>query len=166
MLFDLGCDSIQGYTISKPMNYNNTIDYIQNYSPDPRLKIVSNHLPKGADFKLLLAESNHKYWIELVLDSISRKEPNSLPQLSHKTCRLGKWLNQNGKKYFSQFESFNELIIIHKEIHKEVNSIIDLLDKNSYDASKEDIEKILSLKDRLISTIEQLKKEYSTTVKG
>ncbi|MCW9025751.1 MAG: EAL domain-containing protein, partial [Thiovulaceae bacterium] len=161
MLLDFGCDSVQGYTIAKPMDYDNFVKYIKSYTPDPRLRIVSKNLPRRGDFELLLAESNHKYWMELVVDSIRRRNLEEAPHLSHETCRLGKWLKNNGKKYFSKLDSFNELVVIHKTIHKEVNIIMDLLEKNGYDNSEIYIEKIITLKDELISVIKKLKKEYS-----
>ncbi|QFR50068.1 EAL domain-containing protein [Sulfurimonas lithotrophica] len=161
MLLDFGCDSVQGYTIAKPMSFDNLVVYLENYIPDPRLKIVSKNLPRRGDFELLLAQSNHKYWIQLVIDSINRQSLEDAPHLSHESCRLGKWLKNNGKKYFSKFESFNELKTIHKKIHKEVNLIIDLLEKNGYDNQEEYIGKITNLKNDLITVIEKLKQEYS-----
>lgn len=161
MLFELGCDTIQGYTVAKPMSFNNFVSYITNYSPDPRWKIASNHLPRRADFELLLAQSNHKYWVELAIDALKRKELESLPQTSHNSCRLGQWIKTNGKKYFSELESFSKLIIAHKKIHKKVNTFIDLLKESSYDISENDIQQIIKLKNDLLNIIEQLKQEYA-----
>lgn len=166
MLLDLGCDSIQGYTVSKPMNYNSTLDYIKNFKIDPRWKIVTNSLPRRADFELLLAQSNHKYWIELVVDSISRGDVKDIPQLSYKACRLGKWLNNNGSKYFSKYKSFNELVLVHKRVHKKVKEELDILEENNFTKKEQSIEKIVDLKDSLIAKIEKLKKEYDTNNLG
>jgi diguanylate cyclase (GGDEF)-like protein len=162
MLLELGCDSIQGYTISKPMSYDDTLSYMKNFTSDPRWKIVTKNLPRRADFELLLAQSNHKYWAELVIDSISRDSYKNIPQLSYNSCRLGKWLHNNGKKHFEKFGSFHELIAIHKKIHKEVGIIIESLSKNSSDEKKEEaIKNVVKFRDQLISTIEKLKREYT-----
>ena len=160
MLLDLGCDSIQGYVVARPMNYKNIVVYFQNYTPDPRLKVVTHHLPRRADFELLLALSNHKYWVELVVESIRRSDFENIPQLSHTACRFGKWLKNNGKKYFSQYESFNDLLFIHKDIHKKITLIVQK-HKNTEDVNKEDdIKTIYELKKSLVSIIEKLKSEY------
>lgn len=164
MLLDLGCDSIQGYVIAKPMPYERILEFIQKYVPDPRLKIVSCSLPRRADFELLLAQSNHKYWVELVIDSIKRQDTRNIPQLSHNMCSFGKWLKNSGKRYFSVYPSFNELIVVHKEIHKRVGLVIEALDKKNYNTQEKDIETITLLKDRLIRLIQQLKKEYQTDI--
>ena len=161
MLLDLGCNYIQGYVVSKPMSYEDTLSYMKNYLPDPRLKIVSNNLPRRADFELLLAQSNHKYWIELVINTIKRRDFENIPQMSHESCRFGKWLKNNGKKYFSKYSSFNELVSVHKEVHKEVSMIIEKLNQNNYSAQDEDIKKIIELKNRLISVIYKLKDQYT-----
>jgi hypothetical protein len=165
MLLDLGCDYIQGYTVARPMDYQSTIEYMKNFTVDPRWKIVTNSLPRRADFELLLALSNHKYWVELVIDNINREDIKDIPQLSHQACRLGKWLHANGSKYFSKYRSFNELVSIHKRVHKQVKDELDRLEHTEFSKKEQSIEKILDLKDSLIATIEKLKIEHDTDTK-
>jgi diguanylate cyclase (GGDEF)-like protein len=162
MLLELGCDSIQGYTISKPMNYDTTLSYMKNFTLDPRWRVVTKNLPRRADFELLLAQSNHKYWVELILDSINRDNYKNIPQLSHHSCRFGKWLHNNGKKYFAKYGSFHELVSVHKQIHKDVSAIIDTLSDGAPDEQKERcIKKIITLRDQLLGVIDRLKREYT-----
>ncbi|WP_373071590.1 EAL domain-containing protein [Sulfurimonas sp.] len=161
MLLELGCDSIQGYTIAKPMSYEATLIYMKNFTSDPRWKVVTKNIPRRADFELLLAESNHKYWAELVIDSISRDNYKNIPQLSYNSCRLGKWMHNNGKVHFSKYGSFHELKTIHKNIHKEVGLIIEKLSKGASEEEREkSIEKIVTMRNKLVSAINKLEIEY------
>jgi len=162
MLLDLGCDSIQGYVVAKPMDYGATLEYMKNFTIDPRWKIVTNSLPRRADFELLLATSNHKYWVELVIDNINRGDIKDIPQLSHHTCRLGKWLHSSGSKYFAKYRSFNELLSVHKNIHKKVKDELNMLEDNGFLKKEQSIEKILDLRDTLVDVIAKLKNEYDT----
>jgi len=164
MLFELGCDLIQGYRVAKPMSFDHLLTYLANFTPDPRWKIPLSYLPRRADFELLLAQSNHKYWVELVIDSLKNKNFGSLPKLSQGDCRLGKWLQHRGKAYFSKLPSFLLLVATHKRIHREVNAIIESLSKNGYDITQDEIDQILKNRDELMLTIERLKDEYRTTV--
>jgi len=168
MLFELGCDSIQGYRVARPMSYDHLLIYITEFAPDPRWQISLSYLPRRADFELLLAQSNHKYWVELVIDSLKNKKLENLPILSHEGCRLGKWLNHRGREYFSILPSFYELIGTHKKIHQEVNMIIDTFKKNNDTLSQEHVDSITNRRDELMLLIERLKEEYRTTlvVKG
>jgi hypothetical protein len=162
MLLELGCDSIQGYTIAKSMNYESKITYMKNFISDPRWRVVAKNLPRRADFELLLAQSNHKYWSDLLIDSIERENFKNIPQLSSNSCRFGKWLGNNGKRHFAKFTSYHELVAIHKRIHKEVVKIVDELKQSCSDELKaQSIKKILKYKNQLISSIQRLKNEYN-----
>lgn len=163
MLFELGCDYIQGYRVAKPMSYNHLLEFLEAFTPDPRWKIPLKNLPRRADFELLLAQSNHKYWIELVIDSLKNNKLENLPQRSPESCRLGRWIKHRGKEYFATLPSFYELIHVHKKIHQEINSIIDSLEKNNYNVSQSSINQIMRQRDELMLVIERLKEEYRTT---
>ncbi|MBN2825560.1 MAG: EAL domain-containing protein, partial [Campylobacterales bacterium] len=168
MLFELGCDYIQGYAIAKPMSFDTFINYLQHFSPDPRWNISLNHIPKRAEFELLVAQSNHKYWIELVIESLTREDIDSLPQLSHLSCRLGKWLNSKGKKNFASLPSFFRLSTLHEKIHQEVTDLVEIYKTNPKAITQEKIHSIIAQRDEVILIIEHLKEEYRMTnmIKG
>jgi diguanylate cyclase (GGDEF)-like protein len=168
MLIELGCDAIQGYRIAKPMSFKPFIDYLEKFQPDPRWQVSFNYLPRRADFELLLAQSNHKYWIEVVLENLKNRRYNRLPQLSSEHCRLGKWLKHRGKEYFCDLPSFDSLLRIHQKSHQTVQEIVDSLNKSGYEVSQVEIDKIFRTRDELILAIERLKEEYrnSLSVKG
>ncbi len=168
MLLDLGCDTIQGYLLNKPMGYDKFTAYLDRYVPDPRWSVSFHHLPRRAEFELLIAQSNHKRWIELVIEALKNKDHEALPQLSHNGCRLGKWIKGRGKSYFSELASYNELRILHKKIHSEVSMLIRNLENTGGDLSNEDIQSILVMRNEMLLIMQRLKEEYklSTLKKG
>ena len=160
MLFELGCDVIQGFNIAKPMNYKDLEVFLKSFTPDPKWKISYTYLPTREDFEFLLAQSNHKYWVEMIISSLSNNEFKDLPQLSHDTCRFGKWLQGKGKKYFSDLPSYNILNLTHKKMHQEVSGIIERLKDSHSSITSQEIETITTVRDELLSIIEELKNEY------
>ncbi len=167
-LFELGCDHIQGYAIAKPLSYDTFVEYLRNFTPDPRWNISLHQLPKRAEFELLVAQSNHKYWMELVVDSLVREDLHTLPPLSHLSCRLGKWLMSKGKYYFGTLPSFLKLLEQHENIHLHTHRLVELSKTHPKALTQEDIHALVSKRDGLIMTIEHLKEEYRMTnmIKG
>lgn len=167
-LFELGCDHIQGYAIAKPLSYDTFVEYLRNFTPDPRWNISLHQLPKRAEFELLVAQSNHKYWVELAVDSLTKEDRHTLPPLSHLACRLGKWLNNKGRDYFATLPSFIKVVAQHEAIHNDVIRLAELSQTHPKTITHEQIHAIVAKRDKLIMTIEHLKEEYSMTnmIKG
>ena len=160
MLFELGADTIQGYSVSRPLTFDQFIKFIENFQPDPKWSVASYSLPQRGEFELLLAQSNHRYWIDLVIDALNKRDYENLPHLSHEDCRLGRWIELKGKRYFSTLNSFENLIQTHKKIHREVINIVEALKKNETKISYKEITHIINLKNEFVLVIEQLREEY------
>lgn len=160
MLFELGTDYVQGFHIAKPLTYKKLVNYINKYEPDPRLKISPKNMPQRADFELLLAESFHKYWLSIVYEALIEEKTSDLPELSHNSCRLGKWIQTKGIQYFSDLKSFQKLVAVHKQIHDEVFDIIEDLKKTKREVRQSDFNKINRLKNNLMLVIEKLHEEH------
>jgi diguanylate cyclase (GGDEF)-like protein len=160
MLFELGCDVVQGYNVAKPITFDSFISFLNDFTPDPKWKISYTYLPTREDFEFLLAQSNHKYWVELVINSLLSNDLSNLPHLSYDNCRFGKWLQGKGKKYFAELPSYNVLNIAHKKMHRVVSGILSSLKEKDAKVSQEDIEHIKQARDELIGIIEELKNEY------
>ena len=160
MLFELGCDIVQGYNVAKPIAFDKFITFLNEFKPDPKWKISYTYLPTREDFEFLLAQSNHKYWVELVITNLLNNELTNLPYLSHDSCRFGKWLQGKGKQYFSELPSYHILTMSHKKMHRVVSTIISSLEKKDAKVTLEQIDEIKQVRDELIGIIEELKNEY------
>lgn len=172
-LMEMGCDEIQGYAIAKPMPASDVIRFIANFTPDPRWKIAATTLPSRADFELLLAESNHKYWVENIITQLSKPNPDSsIIKRNHTNCRFGQWFEKNRNRNYKFSPSFKNLDEIHQEIHNYTRDIYNTLEKEKRVLSDEEIENIqnLSLKltlilDSIRNEVEKIKKQQSVVNK-
>ena len=160
-LIEIGCDEIQGYAIARPMPKDEMRDFILKFVSDPRWKLASQKLPSKSDFELLLAETNHKYWIEQVIDELSKKNPSSrIFQTSHKDCKFGKWLEKIKNKSNKIISNKNNLELIHQQIHEKVYTLYEELKKENRVINSEEKDQVLQMSFQLIILVERIKKEY------
>lgn len=168
-LMEIGCDEIQGYAIAKPMPSDEVVEFIRNFTPDPRWKIASHTLPSKADFELMVAEANHIYWVETVIEEFSKQNPDSsLVELNHASCRFGQWFEQNRNKNYKLTSSFKELDLLHKQIHTYVGDIYSKIKKDYRVINLDEIEtlRVMSLNltellDKIRHEVEMIKKQQS-----
>lgn len=159
-LMEIGCDEIQGYAIAKPMPSCEVVDFISTFVPDPRWKIASHTLPSRADFELLLAESNHRYWIETIIEEFTKQSSdNSLIELNHTNCRFGQWFEQNRHKNYKLTPSFKELDRLHKTIHEYAQTIYKSLKKERRVISQNEIEQLHTLSSKLTELLDKIRGE-------
>jgi hypothetical protein len=165
-LMEMGCDEIQGYAIAKPMPASEVISFIANFTPDPRWKIAATTLPSRADFELLLAESNHKHWVENIITELSKPNPdNSIIKLNHTNCRFGQWFEKNRNKNYKISPSFKKLDEIHQEIHNYTRDIYNTLDKEKRVISRDEIQNIQNLSLKLTLILDNIRHEVEKTKK-
>ncbi len=159
-LMEMGCDEVQGFAIAKPMPANELVSYITNLTPDPRWRLASHTLPSRIDFELLLAESNHKYWVEMIISELSKSTPNlSLVHIDHKGCRFGKWFEKNRSKNYKITPSFKDLDTAHQEIHKLSHTLLETIPKENRTITQEEIAKFYHLSAKLIEILDKIRVE-------
>ncbi|MFT5549460.1 MAG: EAL domain-containing protein (putative c-di-GMP-specific phosphodiesterase class I) [Candidatus Azotimanducaceae bacterium] len=91
VLQELGCESAQGYWISKPMALQDFMTYIKNYKK----------LSASSAGQLYMSQLDHIQWRKKIIDtalflhqSSKMKSIENLrgsPEIDHTSCRLGKW---------------------------------------------------------------------------
>ena len=159
-LLEMGCDSIQGYAIARPMPADEIGAFIAHFRPDPRWQIVSFTLPSKTDFELLLATSNHKYWIDMVLEAFSKTEFNeALLVLDATRCRFGKWFEEIKKRSYRQIPRSQELDTLHQRVHRRVAELSELLKREKRPIRQEEREEIAGISRELSEKIEQIRQE-------
>lgn len=159
-LIEIGCDEIQGFAISRPMPANEVKDFIEQYIADPRWKISSQTLPSKIDFELLLAESNHRYWVDMVLIEFEKRDIDQTKfSLDHKHCRFGEWFESTKQKNLLKTSTFKELDIAHKQIHHKVEEIYKDITSYKRTINKEEKQNIIKLSNTLTNILDKLRKE-------
>ncbi|MGM0519990.1 MAG: EAL domain-containing protein [Campylobacterota bacterium] len=159
-LMEMGCDEIQGFAIARPMPPDRILEFIKDFKPDPRWKIATHTLPSKADFELLLAESNHKYWVLWLTKELSKNSPNiSKNKLNHKSCRFGKWFEKNADKYLKLTPRLKELDMVHQKIHNIAYNTFERIKKQNRVATKNELQEINDASENLIGILDKIRDE-------
>jgi diguanylate cyclase (GGDEF)-like protein len=159
-LLEMGCDAIQGYAIARPMPVEEVRGFVEAFVPDPRWKMASHLLPSKADFELLLASSNHKYWMERVFRAFETGVFDEEEVFRDQNiCRFGRWFVKAREKKYKETKSFNELDRVHREIHGKVAALLDRIRNEQRSATPEELTAIHALSHHLLESLERVRKE-------
>ncbi|MDD2906585.1 MAG: bacteriohemerythrin [Sulfurimonas sp.] len=121
MLLRMGCEIGQGYVIARPMPAESLGLWMQEWKVDERWANVS--AVNREDMPLLYALVEHKAWMKNLIAYLNR-ECASPPILSHLKCHFGLWIQKNGYKNYINNPIFEQIEILHTQLHEEANSII------------------------------------------
>jgi len=166
-LLELGCDAIQGYAIAHPMPVEELESFIKNFRPDPRWNMASQTLPSKADFELLLALSNHKYWIEMLLGMLEDQSDVEAVRSAFEPAetRFGKWLLKAKKQQYSMTASFKEMTGAYEYQNGKIQEILDTLKKEQRSITQEEKEVITHLSQKVAMLLEKIRKEVESIKK-
>ncbi len=119
LLLELGCNLIQGYGVARPMPAEKLTEWMQSFAPDPLWNLSSSQRPSRDYFEILLAEANHRTWIDRMLSQARQQENTSVtPSLDDHQCRFGEWYYNDGFRRFRHLEEFRAIEKIHHDIHQ------------------------------------------------
>jgi diguanylate cyclase (GGDEF)-like protein/PAS domain S-box-containing protein len=125
MLLELGCDVMQGYHLARPMSASQVVDWHRKFEPDTLWQLSLSSRPSRDYFELLLAETNHRLWIERLLHDNCRaaadRELNTLgnPGL----CRFGRWYQMAARSAQPRSAEFLLLGELHDAIHQHAGQL-------------------------------------------
>ncbi len=121
LLLQLGCEYAQGFCIARPMPPEKIINWMQNYQPDPKWQQQS--AVNKDDIPLLIAGIEHNAWIRQVMEYLDGRV--SVPaELDQHQCRFGRWLDGEGRKHYQHNSNFEQVIILHRKIHKLATQLV------------------------------------------
>lgn len=120
MLLELGCNLMQGYEIARPMPSDQIPGWIEQFKPDPLWQLGNAQNPSRDYFEMLLAEVNHRDWIERIVDGYSDPRETFNPELlnDHRQCRFGHWYYGSGHLHFGTETWFVSMGKVHQRIHQ------------------------------------------------
>jgi EAL domain-containing protein (putative c-di-GMP-specific phosphodiesterase class I) len=125
----MGCTTVQGFWISRPLPLDEFIDFIKR---DIRY-------PGSAAGQLHMIFVDHLLWYrDVVYNTISRLQKVSdtfspVPIPSPRQCRFGEWFYNGGKTILTESlsgRSVKELEKLHLSIHDEAKRIIEILEQS------------------------------------
>ncbi len=157
-LIEIGYDEIQGYAIARPMPSDAMRDFIIGFTPDPRWRLASKTLPSRTDFDLLLAEADHKYWVQSVIGGLSRDGlSDDVLQVTHKECRFGRWFEGFKDQMTPDLRDLDHL---HRQIHDKVHRLYETLKKEKRVINSAEEIELLQMSDELTILLAKIKKRY------
>lgn len=120
MLLDLGCDVMQGYHLARPMAGDAVLPWLAAFVPNTLWNLSFTTRPSRDYFELLLAETNHRMWIDrLIADTRDLSEEAAAQTLLNVTqCRFGRWYENAKNSQLSHIPEFQRLDALHQDIHQ------------------------------------------------
>ena len=79
----------------------------------------------------------------------------------HQACALGKWIRNDGKKYYGNFPTLAELDIIHQKIHSKANEIINLKKEGKMPEAEAKLLEIEEISKEILACIEKLESQIN-----
>ena len=118
----------------------------------------SGKLKREKLFALENAKTAHKTWRLRFKRFIEGKEDIDPTEfVSHRDCKLGKWIYSEGVKEFGEKVEFKRLEVFHKEFHEVAKSIISDVKAGRSENVKAKFEKLDKLTGEIIKSIDELK---------
>ena len=120
LLLESKCALMQGNEIARPMLADQIPLWIEKFEPNPLWQLGSAKLPSRDYFEMLLAEVNHRHWIEQVMGELCDDKDKVIPEflLDYRQCRFGHWYYGDGYQQFSTEKWFLSMEPLHQLIHQ------------------------------------------------
>jgi len=154
ILLQIGCELGQGYGIARPMPADAIDGWIRQWQPDPRwlqAKTIARE-----NFSLLFFEIKHRSWVNSVV-SFLNNQSTFVPELDHHKCMLGAWLDDEGKRTFGDMDSFQDIQLIHRQLHEIAEKLLSLKQQEVTDTViEEGIETLKRLKGEITDKLREL----------
>jgi len=161
MLLEIGCDVMQGYGVCRPMPADKVREWVDGFVCDPRWALASTSRPSRGDFHLLLAEANHRHWVDSVIAASQKCDidhhATRLPPLQIGECRFGQWYYIDGKKRYGHYEDFAALEPLHESSHFYAREMLECAANNDLDGLVQNKDELLRISSRLTSKLHRLK---------
>lgn len=119
VLMRLGCDLLQGYGIARPMSATKIPGWVADFKPDESWLDWMDSKWDLDDLPLLMARSDHKSFVDAVLNEITNSD--AICQISqihdHRQCRFGRWYYHQGQATYGDLEAFIAIENEHRDLH-------------------------------------------------
>ena len=153
LLLQLGCNIAQGFAIARPMPADELLAWISDWRPDPSWsgqKEVSHE-----DLPLLFAAVEHRAWIRQVERCVQGQTVPELRLDAH-DCRFGKWLNESGRKLYSQHPAFDEVEKLHHQVHNFATTLCAMRESYDEPTMESNLKTLNGLKESMTSKLNAL----------
>jgi diguanylate cyclase (GGDEF)-like protein/PAS domain S-box-containing protein len=157
LLMQFNCDQAQGYGIAKPMPAERVADWVKHWRPDPAWQAISHLIWDDADYPMLIAEIEHRNWIEQLIYAINEGQPaphHPLEDAQH--CRFGLWYNGHGRQRYAAKPAYARIGLQHARVHEISASMGKHWRGGHIDAARALIPELLSARDVTLEALREL----------
>lgn len=157
LLLRLGCELGQGYGIARPMKAKDLTQWVYQWKASNDWK---EHQPvETHNLPLLHAEVEHRHWLNQ-LEQWLQGEVDSLPILQAKHCKVGRWIENEGRERFKNHPIFIKLIHSHERLHKVGDSLVNAHNRGDNSSVNSNLAIARECRDRVIESLRKLEKIY------
>lgn len=128
-LLHMGCNTMQGFGIAKPMTAQNFFGWHSEFNKDPLWSVAHDRYPSREYFKVLLMEVTHRNWLEKIKRIYFNRPEKREPPVPFEQCRLTAWYKDKGLQLYSEIPEFMALDILHRKVHHLGAILYEALDK-------------------------------------
>ncbi|MDP2833527.1 MAG: EAL domain-containing protein [Pseudomonadota bacterium] len=159
LLLQLGCAVAQGYSIARPMPAADLPAWVVKWDT-PRAWSEENFRRwHREDFALLLAEYNHRDWIDNLAERIESEggsEKSVSLTLDPDLCRFGRWYHGSGQVRYGTLPEFKVIDAVHHQVHELGGELHNLLHVGEYDVARKRLPELFALRDELLGRLHAL----------
>jgi diguanylate cyclase (GGDEF)-like protein/PAS domain S-box-containing protein len=155
LLLNLGCELAQGFGIAHPMPAAAVADWIRHWKPDVAWSATSEFRWPRDDYPLLIAENNHRVWIEEISAFVEGLQA-APPVLDSRACRFGRWYAGDGQRRYGRLPQFAAIGGIHEKVHALGNELKQLVDQGRQGEARARLAELLALREELVGALRRL----------
>jgi len=157
LLLQLGCQYAQGYSIARPMPANLLPGWVAAWHSPNAWSEDNFRYWRKEDFALLLAEHNHREWIDNLATRIEGADGrHEALTLDPESCRFGRWYHGSGQIRYGRLSEFGALDAIHQRVHELGAELLALLRTDRVDEAQRRLPELFAARDELLARLRDL----------
>jgi hypothetical protein len=158
-LIEFGCTLGQGYMIARPMPAQRVADWRATWRVPEAW--VNSHAVGPRDIPLLLAEAEHRGWLNALRAQATQGAPVPPPD-NRCACRFGAWLERPATQQRFKFQTgFAHLQATHRELHLFAAEILTRLQADAAASVAGELAALTALSDNLLAQLRRLRQTQS-----
>ena len=155
LLLLMGCDLAQGFGIAKPMPAADFSSWKADWRTEPVWDSWSTREVKSSDLALLLAEVEHRAWVQR-LEAYVKNEHAMPPPMDEHHCNFGKWFDRQGQRHYSHLPAFKKVEKLHHQVHRKGHELFKSHQKGLNAQADQQLEELAALRDELVQVLRSL----------